>query len=208
MSDVRQAEGSRERLLEAAARVYAQAGLAGTTTRRVAEVAGVNEITLFRHFGTKERLIAEAIRLYGGEPAGPGLPDVPRDPLAELAAWCAAHLDRMRAVRGVLRRCLNEPGHIPDVDASGQTGLEQAAAGLERYVTVLQQRGLVARGARAETAVTMLLSTLLVDALARDDFPALFRGNPEDAGLEYARGFLDALRGPEIEPPLSPGSAA
>jgi AcrR family transcriptional regulator len=195
VSEVRQAEGSRERLLEAAARVYARAGLAGTTTRRVAEAAGVNEITLFRHFGTKERLIAEAIRIHGGEPAGPGLPDLPRDPIGELAVWCQAHLDRLRAVRGVLRRCLNEPGHIPDVDASAQTGLEQAAAGLERYVAALQRGGLVAQGARAETAVAMLLSALLVDALARDDFPGLFRGNPEDAGREYARGFLDALRG-------------
>jgi AcrR family transcriptional regulator len=53
--------GSRERLLEAASRVFAQAGLRGATTRGIAEAAGVNEITLFRLFGTKERLLAAVL---------------------------------------------------------------------------------------------------------------------------------------------------
>ena len=43
----------RDRILEAAALVYAETGFRGATTRRIAERAGVNEITLFRHFGSK-----------------------------------------------------------------------------------------------------------------------------------------------------------
>src|SRR5262245_64568672 len=52
---------SRERLLEAASRVFALQGLRGATTRGIAEAAGVNEITLFRLFGTKERLLAAVL---------------------------------------------------------------------------------------------------------------------------------------------------
>jgi AcrR family transcriptional regulator len=52
----------RERLLDAAARVYAETGYRGATTRRIAQEAGVNEITLFRHFGSKTTLILEAVR--------------------------------------------------------------------------------------------------------------------------------------------------
>ena len=66
---------------------------------------------------------------------------------------------------------------------------------IDRYVAVLKQGGWAAQDARTDTAMAMLLSTLLVDALAREDFPGLFRTDPENAGREYAQGFLDALRG-------------
>jgi AcrR family transcriptional regulator len=52
---------TRQRLLDAAARVFAQHGLAGSTTRAIAEEAGVNEVTLFRHFQTKDRLLAAVV---------------------------------------------------------------------------------------------------------------------------------------------------
>ena len=44
----------REQLLEAAVKVFAIAGFRGATTRRIAQEAGVNEVTLFRQFGSKE----------------------------------------------------------------------------------------------------------------------------------------------------------
>src|SRR5436189_4112269 len=47
-----------QRLLDAAYRVCAERGLHGATTREIADEAGVNEVTLFRHFGNKEKLIA------------------------------------------------------------------------------------------------------------------------------------------------------
>lgn len=52
---------TRQRLLEAAARVFARDGLAGATTREIAREAGVNEVTLFRHFQTKDRLLAAVV---------------------------------------------------------------------------------------------------------------------------------------------------
>ena len=48
---------SRERILEAAARVYAMHGFRGATTRLIANEAGVNEVTLFRSFGSKGALL-------------------------------------------------------------------------------------------------------------------------------------------------------
>jgi AcrR family transcriptional regulator len=55
---------SRDRLIEAAIRVFAESGFRGATTRRIAEAAGVNEVTLFRLFKTKGALIDEAARRY------------------------------------------------------------------------------------------------------------------------------------------------
>ena len=50
-------EETRERILTACREVIAKKGKRGATTREIADVAGVNEATLFRHFGTKEALI-------------------------------------------------------------------------------------------------------------------------------------------------------
>jgi len=51
------AEDTRTRILLAAKELYEQNGTRGTTTREVAERAGVNEATLFRHFGNKHALL-------------------------------------------------------------------------------------------------------------------------------------------------------
>ena len=48
---------SRERILEAAGRVYSKHGFRGATTRLIAAEAGVNEVTLFRTFGSKGALL-------------------------------------------------------------------------------------------------------------------------------------------------------
>ena len=48
---------TRQRILEAAANVFAQQGLEGATTREIAQQAKVNEVTLFRHFRSKENLL-------------------------------------------------------------------------------------------------------------------------------------------------------
>ncbi len=54
--------GTRQRLLDAAARVFARNGLEGATTREIAREAKVNEVTLFRHFQTKDNLLSEVVR--------------------------------------------------------------------------------------------------------------------------------------------------
>ncbi len=52
-----QADQTRERIVAAARDVIARKGKRGATTREIADLAGVNEATLFRHFGNKESLI-------------------------------------------------------------------------------------------------------------------------------------------------------
>lgn len=50
-----------EAILDAALELLGERGLRGTTTRAIAELAGVNEVTLFRKFGSKNNLVREAI---------------------------------------------------------------------------------------------------------------------------------------------------
>jgi AcrR family transcriptional regulator len=49
-------------LIEAASQVFASLGVQGATTREIARVAGVNEVTLFRHFASKEQLLGAVIK--------------------------------------------------------------------------------------------------------------------------------------------------
>ena len=57
---------TRTKIINAASELFASKGYAGTTTRIIAETAGVNEVTLFRHFGSKENLAREIMNQFGG----------------------------------------------------------------------------------------------------------------------------------------------
>jgi AcrR family transcriptional regulator len=59
--------------------VFARDGIAGSTTREIAREAGVNEVTLFRHFQTKERLIAAVIGQNFGQRAVAAQSPAPTD---------------------------------------------------------------------------------------------------------------------------------
>src|ERR1700746_340151 len=48
---------TRQRLLDAATQTLNRVGIQGATTREIARQAGVNEVTLFRHFRSKEQLL-------------------------------------------------------------------------------------------------------------------------------------------------------
>lgn len=58
-----------QRIIEAAIKVFSEKGFSGTSTREIATVAGVNEVTLFRKFGSKKnilnKIIHRAVEVYG-----------------------------------------------------------------------------------------------------------------------------------------------
>lgn len=49
-------------ILEAAMAVFVEKGFTGTTTVEIAEAAGISEVTLFRHFSTKQEIFLEGIK--------------------------------------------------------------------------------------------------------------------------------------------------
>ncbi len=59
-----------ETILAAAADLFAERGYQGTTTSAIAERAGVNEVTLFRRFGSKQGLLAALAKQWAGNMAG------------------------------------------------------------------------------------------------------------------------------------------
>jgi len=55
------ADRTRRRLLDAATETLNRVGIQGATTREIARRAGVNEVTLFRHFKSKEQLLGAVL---------------------------------------------------------------------------------------------------------------------------------------------------
>src|SRR5918998_6858408 len=132
---------SRERVLEAAARVYAQYGFRGATTRLIAQEAGVNEVTLFRLFGSKAQLFDELLQKQLHSSTVPLLPAEPgEDVESELTEWCAVLLAQMRASRSFLRKMIGETEERPEAARSACVAPHCAAESLERYVETLRER--------------------------------------------------------------------
>jgi AcrR family transcriptional regulator len=82
----------RARLLAAAAELFYRHGIRAVGVEAIAEAAGTNKMTLYRHFASKDELLAEYLREMGKrgdqcwgayEAAHSG------DPLAQLRAWLA-----------------------------------------------------------------------------------------------------------------------
>ena len=68
----------RDRILDAAKKIYAQHGFRGATTRLIAIEAGVNEVTLFRTFGSKAALFEALMQAHVAQsPIPAACPTIP-----------------------------------------------------------------------------------------------------------------------------------
>jgi AcrR family transcriptional regulator len=88
----------RERLLAVAADLFYRHGIRAVGVEAIAEAAGTNKMTLYRHFASKDELVAEYLRQSAKGADGCWIRferTHPGDPLAQLRAWLkemAAHV--------------------------------------------------------------------------------------------------------------------
>jgi AcrR family transcriptional regulator len=183
----------RQRILDAARRVYAQHGFRGATTRLIAIDAGVNEVTLFRTFGSKAALFEALMATQVAQSPVPVLPDVPRDPEREMTAWCAALLRHLRENRSLLRTAFGEIEERPEAALSMCQGPNCAGEMLGAYLRRLHDRGMADAPDDLDAAVAMLMSSMIGDAISRDVMPDVFPQPEENAPAQYVRVFLRAL---------------
>ncbi len=61
---MKKTKNTKQQLLEATLKLISEKGYLGATTREIAQQAGVTELTLFRHFGSKEKLFEEVLKSY------------------------------------------------------------------------------------------------------------------------------------------------
>jgi AcrR family transcriptional regulator len=182
----------KDQLLEAAVQVYAESGYHGATTRRIAAAAGVNEITIFRHFGSKDVLLREALGRCHTEGMVP-LPEVPHDPLQELTDWSRSHLLHLSQRAALIRTCLSEFAERPDLVTPEVSCPVQATRELSAYLERLKQRGLAAESVDSAAAAAMLLGALFADAIGRDVVPDMYALPTGEALTQYVGLFLRGI---------------
>jgi outer membrane protein len=182
-----------DHILEAAARLYGEHGFRGTTTRRIAQEAGVNEVTLFRRFGSKTALLLEALRVHGVEPIRAELPAVPADPLAELTEWCTHKRRAISHMRSIIRKAMSEFEENPAMPKCITQGASTTYASLREYLQRLGDAGFTSAKADVPTAASMLISTVFHDAIARDMMPHAFPTPSSSAPGMYAAICLKSL---------------
>ncbi len=185
---------ARERLLAAAASVFAAYGPAGATSRRIAEAASVNEVTLFRLFGTKDELIEEAVHACSMQERPASLPQFPLDPPSELAAWYAAEWQRLRHLAALLRQCFAVQRAHEQIRREATEVVSHSITVLDAYVTRLGYEDPALPRDR-EAAVRMFVGALLANTVAveGDETPGHDASELAVTAQRYARTFLRAL---------------
>lgn len=189
-----------ERMLDAAYHVFGQHGFRGATTRRIAEAAGVNEVTLFRHFPSKDALILAALqrqtRHTAAMLAAHALPAYPHDPRAELTAYAAMILHALNSSRQPLRTAIGEWGQHPDLDPHLHGTANAVYDEVYRYLQRAHAAGLLRADVEPLAATQVLLGALFTDALVREALPAFFPHDPARTVPAYLdvllRGLLPA----------------
>lgn len=187
---------NRARILEAAARVYAKHGFRGATTRLIAIEAGVNEVTLFRTFGSKSALMHAVLTAQSTQASTPTLPETPVNPADELTTFVDTILRKLREVRPLLAHAVSEFDERPDAADFARCGRTVTQDQLRQYARQLPTAA-DRESVDVDTAVSMLASTIMGDVMGRpmtpDSYPPI-----EEAARRYVRCFLRMLDVPVV----------
>lgn len=157
---------ARQRLIQAATELFIAQGIAETTTRQIADRAEVNEVTLFRHFGSKHGLLLAMME----EPKvlarlGMVLGQQTRQMSSvkqAIKSYANVHLQALAQVQEFVRSLIGEAGHysVENRRALGR-GIAQANRYTEQYLAnVLSQQHLQTR--MPPDKLASLLNSLLL----------------------------------------------
>ncbi len=183
---------TREQILAAAASVFAQHGFRGSTTRRIADAAGVNEVTVFRYFGSKDVLIQEAIGKCGGVPFEVTLPEIPVDPSRELTEWAQAIHTNLFSRRSLIRKCMGEIEERPEMGMLWSAPPMRATRALCDYLKKLKASGFTTETFDPLVAASVLRGIIFHDAMGREMMPDVFPA-PDEAIASYVALILHGI---------------
>jgi AcrR family transcriptional regulator len=157
---------TRQRLIDAALELFGAQGVTETTTKQIAELADVNEVTLFRQFGNKHGLLLAVIEEAAvftqlGETLVQQAHQTD-DIYQALRDYASACLQALERVPQVVRSVVGEAGQYP---AENRTALGRGFTQANRYVAAYFNRvieqGQLATHLPAEKLASLLHGMLL-----------------------------------------------
>ncbi|MBD2436889.1 TetR/AcrR family transcriptional regulator [Nostoc sp. FACHB-110] len=169
--NIRSANLTRTRLIEAASQVFASLGVQGATTREIARVAGVNEVTLFRHFSSKEQLLKAVIEnALALQIEALGHPETWTQNLyIDLRGYAQMYNTMLELQEDLIRTFIGEAKRHPE---AAKQVIQEAAQPLNEklvaYLKSCQKCGTVRTDIDPAPAVDMFLGMLLAGMLCRN----------------------------------------
>ena len=178
-------QSSREKIVSAALELFSAQGTA-VTTKEIAEQAGVNEVTLFRQFGSKHGLLLAVVQEASiADKMQAELSDISSSEDA-VSAYGRLSLDLIGAVPELVRSLIGEAGQLPaeNLQAMG-TALRQVNQQTVRY---LQSSAAELPYGLSYEAAASLLNTLILGRAVTDLAS-------EGHGLWESDDFLETIAG-------------
>jgi AcrR family transcriptional regulator len=196
-------DARRQQILGVALELFADRGFKGTTTRRIADAAGITEACIFQHFADKDALYAAVLAHKADE--------WPTEPWYTELEALAASGDDEAVVRQVFTRILDRHEHDPHclrlmvyaaLENHALSRRMQGAQGLrlyrflERFVVAGQHAGRFREGPPAVLARAVLAQPVLYilqRRLFRPAWPGVERREFIETGVSLVLGALRVL---------------
>ncbi|MGB3138380.1 MAG: TetR/AcrR family transcriptional regulator [Nodosilinea sp.] len=193
-----QRRSARQRLVDAAFQLFSSQGVGVTTTRQVADLAEVNEVTLFRQFGSKHGLLAavmteaEVLPSYSFDLANTD--QAPSAHLQEFLVQCLKTLDQLSEL---VRSVIGEAGQF---SAANSQAMGQGLQTIRDFMTesledLLSQSNIpVPPEDLAGLVMALLLGYSAIDGITSGSPDSATDGAVEYYGLWPSRtAFVDSV---------------
>ncbi len=152
-------------ILQAGLELLAEKGYKGATTRAIAAKAGISEVTLFRHYPSKQDLMREAINKVS-PPIEQIFPGFSGDLEADLNQLVSNITQFLEANKGFVVRLLPELLRHPELRGNGPAaGFARTLGAGGSYLKHYQEVGLLRQGETSEQMILALIGPLIARVL-------------------------------------------
>ena len=178
----------RERIIAAARELFYRHGIRAVGVEAIAEAAGTNKMTLYRHFDSKDELVAEYLRGLAAEKHGfwsaieaahPG------DPRAQLQAWLVEAANNVSDPKSRGCALANAAVELPEKEHPARCVIEQCKQTSRENLVALCRRA----GAKQPELLADQLFMLLEGALVCTQ--AIGQQGPACNFIEAGRAIVD-----------------
>ncbi len=169
-------DDTRQRIVRAAIQVFGKVGYSQATTRSLADAAGVNEVTLFRHFGSKKNLLMACIDAHNAAGFSASFEaELSGNYPEDILRMARLQIQDSLANQQVLHLLLCEAQHFPELREAMLAGGRENLAHLSGYFQRQIEAGVIRADIPAEVLASafdslfsspVLFATLFQDPLS------------------------------------------
>jgi AcrR family transcriptional regulator len=155
----------RERILAAACELFYRQGIRAVGVDAIAEAAGTNKMTLYRHFTSKDELVAEYLRRLWDEKSALWTrlaADYPADPKAQLQGWLREAAVQVTDPKSRGCAIANAAVELPEKDHPARCVIEQCKQNSRARLVALCRDAKIGQPELLADQLFMLLEGALV----------------------------------------------